>query len=105
MIKKAFTIKLDKNLLQYLKKKNKKCITLTINKSGGGCCPTFEVIEIISSSPSNTADYSEYNSEGIQLFISNNTRIIASTLRFTLNKTFFIHVIGVEGISIIERTL
>jgi len=105
MIKKVFSIKLENNLLQYLQKKNKKCITLTINKSGGGCCPTFEVIEIVTSLPSNTSDYTEYDSEDIKIFISNNTRILASTLRFTLRKTLFISVIGVEGISIIERTL
>jgi len=105
MIKKKFSIKLETNLLQYLQKKNKKVITLTVNKSGGGCCPIFEVIEIITSLPSDTTNYSQYDSDGIKLYISNNTRIIASTLRFTLKKVFFINDIGVEGLSIIERTL
>lgn len=103
MIKKNFSISLDEKLMAYLTKKRKAVLTLTVVKSGGGCCPTFEIANVDVNQPSSLENYTHFEHQGISIYISNNTRIIASTLSFKLNKTLFIKDITVSGISLISR--
>lgn len=98
-----FKIAIDDNVLEYLKKKNKKVITLTINKSGGGCCPTFEVADVDLSEPSNMLIYNKYNIGDITVFVSKIAKVTAPVLRFSLNRTFFLSSIVPSGISLKEH--
>ena len=44
-------ITIDPEVKVFLIKKKKKCLVLDISKSGGGCCPTYEVVDISYTKP------------------------------------------------------
>jgi len=95
-----YDIKIDDNVLAYLQKKNKNIITLTVNKSGGGCCPTIEVADIDLKEPLNLVIYNRFEVGDITVFVSKIARVTAPVLRFQLQKTLFISSIVPAGISL-----
>ncbi len=95
-----YEIKIDDTLLAYLKKKNKSIISLTVNTSGGGCCPTIEVADVEIREPSNLNDYNKYEAHGVSVFVSKNARVTAPVLRFQLKKSLFVSNIIPIGLSL-----
>jgi hypothetical protein len=95
-----FKIIIDDSVLDYLKAKNKRVITLSINKSGGGCCPTFDVVDISLRVPSNIEMYNKYEDGNITIFISKLVIIKAPVLRFSLKKSLFFSNIIAVGLTL-----
>ncbi len=95
-----YKIKIDDQVIAYLEKKNKEIITLTVNKSGGGCCPTIEVCDVNIGAPENDSFYNKYPVGGVTVFVSKTARITAPVLKFSLKKTFFISSIVPTGLSL-----
>ena len=96
----GYKIKIDDAVLAYLKKKKKNTITLTVNKSGGGCCPTIEVADVDLREPVNTVVYDKFVVGDINIFVSKIARVTAPVLRFSLQKTLFVSSIVPAGLSL-----
>lgn len=88
-MKNSISIKFDENVVRYLEQKKRNTLTLTINISGGGCCPTIEVADIDFSPPEECDDYNKFNCENINVYISKKAKIITPVLRFKLEKNLF----------------
>lgn len=82
-------IKIDESVMAYMAKKGKNTITLNVHKSGGGCCPTFEVAEVEMKAPNNTDDYNHFTQDGIDIYVAKTAKIATPVLKFTLEKSFF----------------
>lgn len=95
-----YKIKIDEGVLEYLKKKNKSIITLTVNQSGGGCCPTIEVANIELFEPDNSTLYNRFIVDDITIFVSKNARVTTPVLSFTIEKTLFFSNIVPVGITL-----
>lgn len=93
-------IKITPEVMAYLKKKDKDQFTLDIRTSGGGCCPTIEVAEVIVKAPDNTALYNLYVQDGIHIYISKKARISVPVLKFILKKSFLMTDIQPIGLSL-----
>lgn len=89
MEKSLSDIKIDDNVVDYMTKKGKHTLTLDINKSGGGCCPTIEVVEISFKEPENLNAYKCYIEKGINVYVSKQARVTSPVLKFILSKTLF----------------
>jgi len=98
-----FTIKIDDAVLNWMCKKRKKVLTLSVNTTGGGCCPTFEIVEIDMIEPDQTENFQLFEQNDITLYISKNTRITAPTLHFKLKKNLIGATIQAEGLSLKKR--
>ncbi|MGB3368094.1 MAG: hypothetical protein WBA54_11425 [Acidaminobacteraceae bacterium] len=95
-MKNSINIKFDDDVLIYLKNKKRSVLTLTINISGGGCCPTIEVVDIDFNIPNNLESYNNLTCDGIDVYISKTAKINTPVLRFKLEKAlFFSHIIAV----------
>lgn len=95
-MKNSINIKFDDDVLIYLKNKKRNVLTLTINISGGGCCPTIEVFDIDFNTPQDLDLYNNFTYDGIDVYISKNAKINTPVLRFKLEKSlFFSHIIPV----------
>ena len=97
---KSFSIKIDQNVLNYMKKKRKEILTLDIITTGGGCCPTFEIAEVDLLKPKQPELFDDYEQDNITLYISKKAKIPAKTLQFKLEKKLFGATILVEGLSL-----
>jgi len=95
-----YKIRIDDNVLSYLEKKKRKVITLTINKSGGGCCPTIEVYDIDLNQPSNIEFYNKFEIDDVTVFVNKIARVTAPILRFSLQKSLFVSSIIPSGLSL-----
>lgn len=93
-----YQIKIDDSALAYLRKKKKNTVTLNINKSGGGCCPTIEVADIDLTKPENTKLYNAYAVGEITVFVSKIAQVSAPVLRFKLQKTLFFSTLVPVGL-------
>jgi hypothetical protein len=91
-------ILIDLEVLAFLEKKNKKCLVLDITRSGGGCCPTYEVADISFKKPDDSSLYNTFFKDDIELYITNNAIIIAPVLRFSLERTGLMKQIVAKGI-------
>lgn len=95
-----YEIKIDDNVISYLSKKNKKVITLTINQSGGGCCPTFEIADIDLKAPENELIYNQFQINGITVYVSKIAKVTTPVLKFSLEKLLFVSSIVPVGLSL-----
>lgn len=100
---KNFTIKIDETVLTLMHKKRKKVLTLSVNTTGGGCCPTFEIAEVDMNKPDHAENFELFEQNDIILYISKNARIAAPTLHFKLKKNFIGTTIQAEGLSLKKR--
>jgi hypothetical protein len=100
---KNFTIKIDEAVLMLMHKKRKKVLTLSVNTTGGGCCPTFEIAEVDMYKPDQIENFESFEQNDITLYISKNARIAAPTLHFKLKKNFIGATIQAEGLSLKRR--
>ncbi len=100
---KNFTIKIDEAVLMLMHKKRKKVLTLSVNTTGGGCCPTFEIAEVDMNKPDHAENFELFEQNDIILYISKNARIAAPTLHFKLKKNFIGTTIQAEGLSLKKR--
>ena len=91
-------IAIDPEVQAYLIKKKKNCLVLDILKSGGGCCPTYDVTEISYKKPVDSTLYRSTFIEGVEIFISNKVIINAPVLRFALEKSGLMKQIVAKGI-------
>lgn len=82
----SFELKIDNAVLDYMRKKRKSNLTLTISSTGGGCCPTFEVSEVSLVKPDQLDEFNIFKQNDVTLYISKNARVIRSTLHFILKK-------------------
>ncbi|MDD3306306.1 MAG: CC/Se motif family (seleno)protein [Acetobacterium sp.] len=98
-----FAIKIDDAVLKWMRKKRKKVLTLSVNTTGGGCCPTFEIVEIDMIEPDQTENFQLFKQNDITLYIGKNARVAAPTLHFKLKKNFIGATIQVEGLSLKRR--
>lgn len=92
------TIAIDPEVQAYLIKKKKICLVLDILKSGGGCCPTYDVTEISYKKPVDATRYRSTFIEGVEIFISNKVIINAPVLRFSLENSGLMKQIVAKGI-------
>lgn len=99
----SFELKIDNAVLDYMRKKRKSNITLTISSTGGGCCPTFEVSEVSLVKPDQLDAFDIFKQNDVTLYISKNARVIRSTLHFMLKKNLIGATIQVEGLSLKKR--
>ncbi|TYC88198.1 hypothetical protein FXB42_00875 [Acetobacterium wieringae] len=99
----SFELKIDNAVLDYMRKKRKSNITLTISSTGGGCCPTFEVSEVSLVKPNRLDEFNIFKQNDVTLYISKNARVIRSTLHFILKKNLIGATIQVEGLSLKKR--
>lgn len=91
-------IVIDPEVHAYLKKKTKNYLVLDILKSGGGCCPTYDVAEISYKKPEDTTLYRTSSIDGVEVFISNKVIINAPVLRFSLEHLGLMKQIVAKGI-------
>ena len=77
-------ITIDPEVKVFLIKKKKKCLVLDISKSGGGCCPTYEVVDISYTKPDDLTVYYTSVVEGIEIYVSIKAIVSAPVLRFSL---------------------
>lgn len=99
-MKNSINIKFDENVLSYLEQKKRNTLTLTINISGGGCCPTIEVADIDFSPPEELGDYNKFECDNINVYISKRAKILTPVLRFKLEKNLFFSRIVPIGLSL-----
>lgn len=99
----SFKVKIDNTVLDYMRKKRKSNLTLTISSTGGGCCPTFEVSEVSLVKPDRLDEFDMFQQNDVNLYISKNARVISSTLHFKLKKNLIGATIQVEGLSLKKR--
>jgi len=99
-MKNSINIKFDENVLIYLKNKNRNVLTLTINTSGGGCCPTIEVVDIDFNTPKNLDSYNNFTCNDIDVYISKTAKINTPVLRFKLEKALFFSRITPVGLNL-----
>lgn len=93
-------IQVDPAVLEHMSKKGKTVLTLTVQQSGGGCCPTIESADVELKEPKNTDLYTTYEQDGIRIFVGKNVRVTAPVLRFTLEKIMFVKSIVPRGIQL-----
>lgn len=93
-------IAIDSDVHDFLTKKKKKALVLDISKSGGGCCPTYEVADITYKKPENEVLYIVSVIEEIEVYISKIATVTAPVLRFSLENVGFVKQIVVKGISL-----
>ncbi|BEP28738.1 CC/Se motif family (seleno)protein [Helicovermis profundi] len=86
---KNIKINLEKDVIDFMRKKNRTELTLTVRISGGGCCETFEISEIDLNKPSNIDLYNVFKIDDIDIYISKNTKISTPLLNFKLEKSLF----------------
>ena len=91
-------IAIDPEVQAYLNKKKRKILVLDLLKSGGGCCPTYDVTEISYKKPVDTTLYRSTFIEGVEIFISNKVIINAPVLRFSMENLGLIKQIVARGI-------
>lgn len=99
-MKNSINIKFDEAVLIYLKNKNRNVLTLTINISGGGCCPTVEVFDIDFSTPKTLDSYNKFTYDDISVYISKTAKINTPVLRFKLEKSLFFSSIIPVGLNL-----
>jgi hypothetical protein len=102
-VKNNFAIKIDDAVLNWMRKKRKKVLTLLVNTTGGGCCPTFEIAEVDMYKPDHAEEFELFEQNDITLYIGKNARIAAPTLHFKLKKNFIGATIQAEGLSLKRR--
>lgn len=93
-------IKISDAGLEYLEKKQHKTITLAINTSGGGCCPTFESEDIYFKSPQNPEDFNEYEVNGFKIYIDKKAKVATPSLQFDVEKMLVFTKFTVKGLSL-----
>jgi Fe-S cluster assembly iron-binding protein IscA len=103
MMNKNITIKIDDDVLEWMNKKRKRVLTLRVNTTGGGCCPTFEIADINLFKPDQVENFETFEQNDITVYISKNTRISAPTLHFILKKNLIGATIQAEGLSLKKR--
>lgn len=103
MINKNITIKIDDDVLEWMNKKRKRVLTLQVNTTGGGCCPTFEIADINLFKPDQVENFETFEQNDITVYISKNARISARTLHFMLKKNLIGATILAEGLSLKKR--
>ncbi len=91
-------IVLEPNVIQHLKDKKSSVITLSVNQSGGGCCPTIETAEVDLSAPKNVEDYILYEQDGYQVYVGRNVKVGTPVLKFVLEKVLFFKSIEAKGL-------
>lgn len=99
----SFELKIDNAVLDYIRKKRKSNLTLTISSTGGGCCPTFDVPEVSLVKPDQLDAFDIFQQDDVSIYISKNARVIRSTLHFILKKNLIGATIQVEGLSLKKR--
>lgn len=95
-----FKINLTEALIEHMNKKRKSSLTLDINTLGGGCCDTFEALDITFGKPENPDLYHMKSIKEIDIYISRRSRVLAPVLKFDLQKKRFSNKIVVEGIAL-----
>jgi hypothetical protein len=93
-----YNIRIEEELISFLKLKGKSVITLSIVTSGGGCCGSVYKPEIKMSEPKDLTYYDFYQIGDFDLYIMKNIKVEESGLRFSLNKNVFMKSIAVEGV-------
>ncbi len=92
------TIVIDPEVQVQLKKKKKKSMVLDISKSGGGCCPTYDVVDISFKTPEDVTLYHSIVQDDLEIYISKKATVNAPVLRFSLEKTGLIKQIVARGL-------
>ena len=92
------TIVIDPKVQAQLKNKKKKCMVLDISKSGGGCCPTYDVADISFKIPEDVTLYHTMVQDDLEIFISKKATVITPVLRFSLEKMGLIKQIVARGL-------
>ncbi len=87
----------------YLKKKETRDLTLSVHKSGGGCCPIFEVAEVTLGEPEKPDWYRTVEKDGINVHIAKNVRAESPVIRFHLQKNLFTKTVIAEGLKLLKR--
>lgn len=82
-------VELDPKVLEFLKKKNRHCLTLNVLQSGGGCCPTIDSVELNYNEPKELEKYHHLELDGIQIYVGKEVKILAAKLHFVLEKSLF----------------
>lgn len=93
-------IAIDPDVRDFLTKKNKMMLVLDIFKSGGGCCPTYEVADITYKKPEQTMLYNLSIIDDIEVYISKMAIITAPILRFSLENKGFMKQITPKGLNL-----
>lgn len=91
-------IVIDPEVKAYLIKKKKNCLVLDILKSGGGCCPTYDVADISHKKPDDLTLYNTYTTDDIEIHISIKAIVSAPVLRFSIEKMGLIKQIVAKGL-------
>ncbi len=91
-------IAIDPEVQEYLKKKKKNCLVLDILKSGGGCCPTYDVADISHKKPTDLSLYNTFEKEDIEIYISIKAIVSAPVLRFSIEKMGLVKQIVAKGL-------
>lgn len=94
----SLNIAIDQDVIDYLNKKKKKILVLDISQSGGGCCPTYEVMDITYKKPEDVALYNASTVEEIEIFITKKAIVAAPVLRFSLENSGLIKHIIAKGL-------
>jgi hypothetical protein len=87
----------------YMKKKETQDLTLSVHKSGGGCCPTFEVAEVTLGKPEKADWFRTVDESGIHVHIAKNVKAASPVIRFKLQKNLFTKTVIAEGLKLLER--
>lgn len=98
-----YTVSVDNEVIEFMKKMDKKELKLDIVLTGGGCCPFFDVSEIELAKPDQPDLYDVYEEADIKLNISKKTKVTEPILHFKLKETFGGEMIYVEGIDVKQQ--
>ncbi|MDK2940795.1 MAG: hypothetical protein PWP56_308 [Acetobacterium sp.] len=98
-----YAVSVDNEVIEYMKKMDKKELKLDIVLTGGGCCPFFDVSEIQFAKPDQPDLYDVYEEADIKLNISKKTKVIEPLLHFKLKEVFGGEMIYVEGIDVKQQ--
>ncbi|WP_296558917.1 hypothetical protein [uncultured Acetobacterium sp.] len=98
-----YTVSVDNEVIEFMKKMDKKELKLDIILTGGGCCPFFDVSEIDFGKPEQADLYDVYEQDDIKLNISKKTKVIEPVLHFKLKEKFGGEMIYVEGLDVKQQ--
>ncbi len=93
-------IKISDAGLDYLERKQHNVITLEIEITGGGCCPTYEVEDIYFKQPDHLDKFNVSEFNGITLYIDKNVKVITPVLQFDVEKTLIFEKMIVKGLGL-----
>ncbi|MBE0450783.1 MAG: hypothetical protein IBX70_08045 [Clostridia bacterium] len=93
-------IKISDVGLEYLENKQHKTITLVINTSGGGCCPTFESEDIYFKAPQNPEEFNEFEVNSFKIYIDKKARVNTPALQFDVEKKLVFTKFTVRGLAL-----